>query len=362
MVPLIKYLEKTKLFDYEICVTAQHRDMLDQVLNFFNIKADFDLNIMKANQDLFDITSNILLHLKKVLLTSKPDIVLVHGDTTTTLTASLAAFYLKIPVGHVEAGLRTNNLLSPFPEEANRQLTSRLASYHFAPTQESYNNLLKENIDKKSIFITGNSVIDTLLMTKGLINSSTTIQDRLHTTIEKNGYTLNPKRKIILVTGHRRENFGNGFINICKALSELAHKNQDVDIVYPLHLNPNVQNVVRQYLDNISNIYLIKPLDYEPFVYLMIQSYIILTDSGGIQEEAPSLGKPILVMRNTTERPEAVEFGTVRLVGTDTKLICKLTQELLDDETVYQDMASIQNPYGDGNTSQKIIESLQGQL
>ena len=358
MIPIIKELENSKKFSFEICITAQHREMLDQVLDLFNIKANYDLNIMKANQDLFDVTTNILIKLKDVLKQSKPDIVLVHGDTTTTFSASLASFYMKIPVGHVEAGLRTNNIYSPFPEEANRQLTSRLATFHFAPTKKSYENLLSEGIEKENIFVTGNTVIDTLLITQKNINSSTKIQYRLSNKIKELGYNIEKNKKIVLVTGHRRENFGNGFINICKALKTIALNNKDIDIVYPLHLNPNVQEVVHKYLDDIENIYLITPLDYEPFVYMMSQSYMILTDSGGIQEEAPSLGKPILVMRDTTERPEAVESGTVKLVGTDEELIVKLTQELLDSKTIYQSMARVENPYGDGTSAKQIISKL----
>jgi len=358
MIPIIKELENSKKFSFEICITAQHREMLDQVLDLFNVKADYDLNIMKANQDLFDVTTNILIKLKDVLKQSKPDIVLVHGDTTTTFSASLASFYMKIPVGHVEAGLRTNNIYSPFPEEANRQLTSRLATFHFAPTKKSYENLLSEGIEKENIFVTGNTVIDTLLITQKNINSSTKIQYRLSNKIKELGYNIEKNKKIVLVTGHRRENFGNGFINICKALKTIALNNKDIDIVYPLHLNPNVQEVVHKYLDDIENIYLITPLDYEPFVYMMSQSYMILTDSGGIQEEAPSLGKPILVMRDTTERPEAVESGTVKLVGTDEELIVKLTQELLDSKTIYQSMARVENPYGDGTSAKQIISKL----
>lgn len=357
MAPLVKAFEKHNIIETKVCVTAQHREMLDQVLELFEVVPDYDLNIMKKNQDLFEITSNILIKLKEVLNISKPDVVLVHGDTTTTFSASLAAFYLQIPVGHVEAGLRTHNLLSPFPEEANRQLTSRLASFHFAPTNSSYQNLLDEGVDKDKIFITGNTVIDTLLTTDEKIQSSQIKQESLKKHIENNGYLICTKR-IVLVTGHRRENFGDGFIQICKALKEIALKNQDIDIVYPLHLNPNVKDVVHKHLDSVNNIYLINPLDYEPFVYLMRKSYIILTDSGGIQEEAPSLGKPILVMRDTTERPEAVDAKTVKLVGTDKNLIIKSTQELLDNVSVYNSMAKVKNPYGDGEASTNILNSL----
>jgi len=357
MIPIIKGLEKNKKISYEICITAQHREMLDQVLELFEIKVDYDLNIMKKNQDLFDITATILLQLKSILQQSQPDIVLVHGDTTTTFTAALASFYLQIKVAHIEAGLRTNNLSSPFPEEANRQLTSRIANFHFAPTLASSKNLQAENIDMKKVFVTGNTVIDALHLVNHKIQNSQALQEKLYKIVAKNGYKMN-ERRFILVTGHRRENFGEGFKNICRALQKLASNNLDIDIVYPLHLNPNVKDIVHHYLDNIGNIYLISPQEYEPFIYLMSKSHIILTDSGGIQEEAPSLGKPILVMRNTTERPEAVKAGTVKLVGTNIDKIVNFSQELLDDKQIYDTMSKIQNPYGDGKASKRIIDIL----
>jgi UDP-N-acetylglucosamine 2-epimerase (non-hydrolysing) len=350
MAPLIKEFQKDNLFDVKVCVTAQHRQMLDQVLELFEIKPDFDLNLMKPNQDLYDITSNVLLGLRDIYKDYKPDLVFVHGDTTTTLGASLASFYQKIPVAHIEAGLRTHNIYSPFPEEINRQLTSRLATYHFAPTESSKQNLLKEGIAKESIFVTGNTVIDALLEVAKSVQSKD---------IKIDGYEVT-NRKIILVTGHRRENFGEGFLNICKALKEIALEHQDIDIVYPVHLNPNVQKPVFEFLSDISNIYLIKPLDYEPFVYLMSKSHMILTDSGGVQEEAPSLGKPVLVMRDTTERPEAVEAGTVKLVGTDRDLIVSSINELLNNKKMYKKMSEAHNPYGDGKACERIINAVKG--
>ena len=358
MAPVIKEVQKSDFLTCEVCVTAQHRQMLDQVLELFGIMPDYDLNIMKPGQDLFDITGNILASIKEALVASNPDLVLVHGDTTTTFTASLASFYLRIPVGHVEAGLRTYNLLSPYPEEANRQLTARLTKLNFAPTQRAYDNLLKENIDKKTLFITGNSVTDALLMIHKNIESSPQRQQEMRENIAQNGYRIPRDKRIVLITGHRRENFGDGFIHICRALRQLANDNSDIDIVYPLHLNPNVQGVVHEYLDHISNVHIIRPIDYEPFVYLMSRSYIILTDSGGIQEEAPSLGKPVLVMRDTTERPEAVEAGTVRLVGTNKERIVSSTQKLLDDASAYHAMARAINPYGDGTTAKQIVNIL----
>ncbi len=346
MAPLIKEFQKDSLFNVKVCVTAQHRQMLDQVLELFEIKPDFDLDLMKPNQDLYDITSNVLLGLRDIYKVYKPDLVFVHGDTTTTLGASLASFYQKIPVAHIEAGLRTHDIFSPFPEEINRQITSRLATYHFAPTESSKQNLLQEGIEEKNIFVTGNTVIDALLE----VARSAQSKD-----IKLDGYEVT-NRKIILVTGHRRENFGDGFLNICKALKEIAIKHQDIDIVYPVHLNPNVQKPVFELLSDIANIYLIKPLDYEPFVYLMSTSSIILTDSGGVQEEAPSLGKPVLVMRDTTERPEAVEAGTVRLVGTDKDLIVNNASELLNNQEMYKKMSEAHNPYGDGKACERIIK------
>lgn len=346
MAPVIKEFQKYKEFEVKVCVTAQHRQMLDQVLELFNIKPDFDLDLMKPNQDLYDITSNVLIRLREVFMKYTPALVFVHGDTTTTMGASLASFYQKIPVAHVEAGLRTHNIYSPFPEEINRQLTSKLATYHFAPTNSSKKNLLLEGINENRIFITGNTVIDALLQV---------VKNVKNKVIKINGYNVSD-RKYILVTGHRRENFGDGFLNICEALKIIALQNSDIDIVYPVHLNPNVQKPVFEILGNIKNIYLVEPLDYEPFVYLMSKSYIILTDSGGIQEEAPSLGKPVLVMRDTTERPEAVEAGTVKLVGTNQSTIVNEVNKLLIEEELYKKMSEAHNPYGEGKASKVISQ------
>lgn len=355
MVPLVKEFEKNiNDFDMKVCVTAQHREMLDQVLEMFDIKPDYDLNIMKPGQDLFDVTSNVLLGLKNVLNDFNPDIVLVHGDTTTTSSASLAAFYNKIKVGHVEAGLRTGDLYSPWPEEANRQITGVLANYHFAPTTTSANNLLKENKNPKDIVVTGNTVIDALFLALDKIEKNDELKSKIIESINSQ-YKLKDDKKIILVTGHRRENFGDGFINICEALKTIALNNPDIDIVYPVHLNPNVQKPVKVILSNTSNVYLINPLQYEQFIYMMNKSYFIITDSGGVQEEAPSLGKPVLVMRDTTERPEAVEAGTVKLVGTSKETIIKEAQKLLEDENEYNTMSKAHNPYGDGKACERII-------
>lgn len=358
MAPLVKEFEKhTDVFEMKVCVTAQHREMLDQVLELFSIKPDFDLNIMAPGQDLYDITSKVLLGMRDVINAFKPDVVLVHGDTTTTIGTTMAAFYQKIPVGHVEAGLRTGNIYSPWPEEANRLLTTQISAYHFAPTETNKANLIKEHIDEKQIVVTGNTVIDSLFMVLDKIKNDALLEASLINQINDYGYSLN-ERKLILVTGHRRENFGDGFLNICTALRELAEQYGDVDFVYPVHLNPNVQKPVKEILSGIGNVYLINPLDYLPFVYLLNKSYLVLTDSGGIQEEAPSLGKPVLVMRDTTERPEAVSAGTVMLVGTDVENIKHNVKRLLDDETQYQKMAYAHNPYGDGNASVKIINFL----
>lgn len=356
MAPLVKEFQKySKDFDTKVCVTAQHREMLDQVLEMFEIKPDYDLNIMKSGQDLFDVTANVLLGLKNVLRDFKPDVVLVHGDTTTTSTSALAAFYEKIKVGHVEAGLRTGDIYSPWPEEANRQITGVLANYHFAPTQTSKENLIKENKDEKNIAVTGNTVIDGLFLALDKIENNQELKNKILENI--NGqYKLNEDKKIILVTGHRRENFGEGFINICEALKTVANQNPNIDIVYPVHLNPNVQKPVRELLSNVPNVHLIEPLQYESFIYMMNRSYFIITDSGGVQEEAPSLGKPVLVMRDTTERPEAVEAGTVKLVGTDKGTIIEEAQRLLDDKTAYEKMSKAHNPYGDGKACEKIVE------
>lgn len=360
MAPLVKEFQKyPKDFDTKVCVTAQHREMLDQVLEMFEIKPDYDLNIMKPGQDLYDVTANVLLGLKSVLREFKPDIVLVHGDTTTTSASALAAFYEKIKIGHVEAGLRTGDIYSPWPEEANRLLTGVLANYHFAPTQTSKANLIKENKDEKTITVTGNTVIDGLFLALDKIENNQKLKNKILENINEQ-YKLNEDRKIILVTGHRRENFGEGFINICEALKTVANQNPNIDIVYPVHLNPNIQKPARELLSNVSNVYLLEPLQYESFIYMMSRSYFIITDSGGVQEEAPSLGKPVLVMRDTTERPEAVEAGTVKLVGTDRETIIKEAQRLLDDKTAYEKMSKAHNPYGDGKACKKIVEFLKG--
>jgi UDP-N-acetylglucosamine 2-epimerase (non-hydrolysing) len=357
MAPVIHEFKKLPVeFNLQVCVTAQHREMLDQVLSTFNIVPDFDLDIMKPGQNLYDVISNVLSGIKLVLEKSKPDVVLVHGDTTTTFAASLAAFYQKIPVGHVEAGLRTNNMYSPWPEEMNRQFTDRVSTFLFAPTSISKANLMKENINEQRVIVTGNTVIDALYLVLDNINRDQALQNNLYNSIWKSGYTINENdKKIILVTGHRRENFGQGFLNICEALKEIAINNPDIDIVYPVHLNPNVRDPVNEILSEISNVHLVEPLDYEPFIYLMSKSYIILTDSGGIQEEAPSLGKPVLVMRDTTERPEAVTAGTVKLVGTDKDKIIKETYKLLNDPKIYLKMSKAHNPYGDGLASKRIV-------
>lgn len=355
MAPLVKEFQKyPEHFITKVCVTAQHRLMLDQVLSLFGITPDFDLDVMQPNQDLYDITSNVLLGLKGVLSDFQPDTLFVHGDTTTTFTASLAAYYQKIDIAHVEAGLRTHNLYSPWPEEANRQLTSVLAKYHFAPTVESKENLLKENIDTKNIIITGNTVIDALFLTIEKIKSDKTLKQKL---IKQINLTCDIENsKFILVTGHRRENFGQGFINICEALKEIALKNPSLNIIYPVHLNPNVRKPVLDILSNINNIYLIDPQEYEAFVFLMSNAHIILTDSGGVQEEAPSLGKPVLVMRDTTERPEALKAGTVKLVGTDKEKIIREIQLLLDSKKEYTTMSKAHNPYGNGGSCEKIVK------
>lgn len=357
MAPLVKEFEKHNDIDSKVCVTAQHREMLDQVLEMFDIKPDYDLNIMKPGQDLFDVTSNVLLGLKDVLNDYNPDVVLVHGDTTTTSASSLAAFYSKIKVGHVEAGLRTGDLYSPWPEEANRQITGVLANYHFAPTTTSENNLLKENKHPKNIVVTGNTVIDALFLALDKIEKNEELKDKIINSINSQ-YKIDENKKLILVTGHRRENFGQGFINICESLKTLANNNPDIDIVYPVHLNPNVQKPVKEILSDTKNVHLIEPLQYESFIYLMNKSHFIITDSGGVQEEAPSLGKPVLVMRDTTERPEAVEAGTVKLVGTNPESIINEAQKLLDDENEYNTMSKAHNPYGDGMACERIVNFL----
>lgn len=359
MAPLVQEFKKyPEIFDTKVCVTAQHREMLDQVLELFEITPDYDLDIMKPGQDLYDVTSNVLLGMKAVLTDFKPDIVFVHGDTSTTFAAALAAFYQQIRVAHIEAGLRTGDIYSPWPEEANRQLTTQITEYHFAPTQTSCDNLLRENVKSANIIVTGNTVIDALFLALDKIKSNKHLETEIVQHLAMLNYQLKEDKKIILVTGHRRENHGQGFINICIALKEIAQKNPQVDIVYPVHLNPNVQKPVKELLSDIKNIYLIEPLQYEQFIYMMDKSYFIITDSGGVQEEAPSLGKPVLVMRDTTERPEALEAGTVKLVGTDTALIIAEAQELLDNVQAYEGMSRASNPYGDGHACEKIVEFL----
>ena len=358
MAPLVKEFQKdTEHFETKVCVTAQHRQMLDQVLEVYGITPDYDLNIMAPNQDLYDITSKVLLGLRDVLKDFAPDVVLVHGDTTTSMAASLAAFYRQIAVAHVEAGLRTYDMLSPWPEEMNRQVTDRICTYYFAPTGQSRQNLLRENIEEKKIFVTGNTVIDALLMAVDIIATKTGMEEQIHKEIQEKGYTVG-ERDYILVTGHRRENFGEGFLHICKAIRELASKYPDIDIVYPVHLNPNVQKPVYELLSGLDNVFLISPLDYLPFIYAMQHSILLLTDSGGVQEEAPSLGKPVLVMRNTTERPEAVEAGTVKLVGTDAETIVGNVVELLRNKELYKRMSETHNPYGDGQACERIVNAL----
>lgn len=354
MAPLYMALAADGRFDAKVCVTGQHREMLDQVLDLFMIKPDFDLNIMKPGQDLTDTTTAILQGMKSILSDYRPDIILVHGDTATTFAATLAAYYQQIPVAHVEAGLRTGNIYSPWPEEANRKLTGALAAVHFAPTETSRENLMREGIDASRILVTGNTVIDALLDVVSRLSEDEALRERA----AEPAAFLDPKRRLVLVTGHRRESFGGGFERICQALREVAQIHQDIDIVYPVHLNPNVREPVQRLLSDVGNIYLIKPLDYLPFVYFMSRAHIILTDSGGIQEEAPSLGKPVLVMRDTTERPEAVAAGTVKLVGTDVGSIVKELSRLLVDDSAYQAMSVAHNPYGDGRACSRIIEGL----
>jgi UDP-N-acetylglucosamine 2-epimerase (non-hydrolysing) len=358
MAPVVKEFRKHPAkFDVKVCVTGQHRQMLDQVLEVFDIQPDYDLNIMAPNQDLYDITSKVLLGMKDILKKSVPDIVFVHGDTTTSLAAGLAAFYRHIKVAHVEAGLRTYDLAAPWPEEMNRQLTDRLCDYCFAPTETAKKNLLREKINAH-IIVTGNTVIDALLIAVDTIRTKPGLKQGLLHELEQKGYHPLESRKYILVTGHRRENFGEGFLNICHALKTIALDYPDVDIVYPVHLNPNVQEPVYELLGRINNIYLMPPLDYLPFVYMMLNCHLILTDSGGVQEEAPSLGKPVLVMRDITERPEAVEAGTVKLVGTDPAVIVQSVRELLKDEGIYKRMSQAHNPYGDGKAGKRILLSI----
>lgn len=362
MAPLVKEFQKfPELFDTIVCVTGQHREMLDQVLNLFEIKPDYDLNIMQQGQDLYDVTARVLTGMRDILKQVSPDVVLVHGDTTTSTASALAAFYQQIPVGHVEAGLRTHNIYSPWPEEMNRLITSRIAAYNFAPTQLSKQNLLNEGVDESKILVTGNTVIDALYMVVNKIKNNPEMSTELTTSLLKSGYDINrlsSNRKLVLITGHRRENFGDGFISMCSAIKSLTDKYPEVDFVYPMHLNPNVRKPIREVFGDehaIKNMFFIEPLEYLPFVFLMEKSDIVLTDSGGIQEEAPGLGKPVLVMRDTTERPEALEAGTVKLVGTDFHKIVTEVSALLDNQAYYETMSKAQNPYGDGKASEKIV-------
>lgn len=366
MAPLVKEFQKyPEQFKTIVCVTGQHREMLDQVLNIFEITPDYDLNIMKQGQDLYDVTARVLVGMRDVLKDAQPDVVLVHGDTTTSTASALAAFYQQIPVGHVEAGLRTHNIYSPWPEEMNRLITGRIATYHFSPTPLSKENLLKENVAESAITVTGNTVIDALYMVVDKIKKNSTLSDELAALLKTAGYDtsrLANGKKLVLITGHRRENFGDGFINMCTAIKDLTQKYPDVDFVYPMHLNPNVRKPIHEVfgedLSNLGNMSFIEPLEYLSFVYLMEQSNIVLTDSGGIQEEAPGLGKPVLVMRDTTERPEALEAGTVKLVGTDYNKIVSEVSRLLDDSEYYDAMSKAVNPYGDGLSCGRVVETL----
>ena len=366
MAPLVKEFQKhPDKFETIVCVTGQHREMLDQVLRIFGITPNFDLNIMKQGQDLYDVTARVLTGMRDVLKETHPDLVLVHGDTTTSTSAALAAFYQQIPVGHVEAGLRTHNIYSPWPEEMNRQLTGRIATYHFAPTPLSKQNLLAEGVEEKQILVTGNTVIDALYMVVDKIKNDKVLDAELEATLSRAGYDVNrlsEGRRLVLITGHRRENFGEGFIKMCTAIKDLTQKYPDVDFVYPMHLNPNVRKPIHEVfgedLSNLGNMFFIEPLEYLSFVYLMEKSTIVLTDSGGIQEEAPGLGKPVLVMRDTTERPEALEAGTVKLVGTDYDKIISEVSALLDNQTYYEKMSKAVNPYGDGKACGRIVQSL----
>ena len=366
MAPLVKEFQKQpKRVETVVCVTGQHREMLDQVLKIFDIKPDYDLNIMKQGQDLYDVTARVLTGMRDVLKEVKPDVVLVHGDTTTSTAAALAAFYQQIPVGHVEAGLRTHNIYSPWPEEMNRLLTGRLATYHFSPTPLSRNNLIKESVDDRNIIITGNTVIDALYWVVDKIKNNKELDNELEDILSKAGYdvnSLNNGKKLVLITGHRRENFGDGFINMCTAIKDLTVKYPDLDFVYPMHLNPNVRKPIHEVfgenLSGLKNMFFIEPLEYLSFVYLMEKSSIVLTDSGGIQEEAPGLGKPVLVMRDTTERPEALDAGTVKLVGTDYNKIVNEVSSLIDDKAAYEKMSKAVNPYGDGLACGRIVNAL----
>ena len=366
MAPLVKEFQKQpKRVETVVCVTGQHREMLDQVLKIFDIKPDYDLNIMKQGQDLYDVTARVLTGMRDVLKEVKPDVVLVHGDTTTSTAAALAAFYQQIPVGHVEAGLRTHNIYSPWPEEMNRLLTGRLATYHFSPTPLSRNNLIKESVDDRNIIITGNTVIDALYWVVDKIKNNKELDNELEDILSKAGYDvnrLNNGKKLVLITGHRRENFGDGFINMCTAIKDLTIKHPNVDFVYHMHLNPNVRKPIHEVfgedLSGLKNMFFIEPLEYLSFVYLMEKSSIVLTDSGGIQEEAPGLGKPVLVMRDTTERPEALNAGTVKLVGTDYNKIVNEVSSLIDDKAAYEKMSKAVNPYGDGLACGRIVNAL----
>ena len=364
MAPLVKEFQKyPDTFETIVCVTGQHRQMLDQVLQLFDITPDYDLNIMKQGQDLYDVTARVLTGMRDVLKETQPDVVLVHGDTTTSTAAALAAFYQQIPVGHVEAGLRTHNIYSPWPEEMNRQITGRIATYNFAPTPLSKQNLLREAVAEESITVTGNTVIDALYWVVDKIKNDSSLNGELMTLLQDAGYDVSrlaDGRKLVLITGHRRENFGDGFINMCTAIKDLTQKYPDVDFVYPMHLNPNVRRPIHEVfgedLSTLGNMFFIEPLEYLSFVYLMEKSTIVLTDSGGIQEEAPGLGKPVLVMRDTTERPEALEAGTVKLVGTNYDMIISEVSALLDDEKAYEQMSKAVNPYGDGLACGRIVE------
>lgn len=365
MAPLVKgFLNYPDFFETIVCVTGQHREMLDQVLQIFDIKPDYDLNIMKQGQDLYDVTASVLIGMRDVLREAKPDVVLVHGDTTTSTASALAAFYQQIPVGHVEAGLRTHNIYSPWPEEMNRLITGRIAAYHFSPTPLSRRNLLSEGVNPETVIVTGNTVIDTLYMVVDKIKSNKALDMELKNVLTNVGYDVNrlaDGRKLVLITGHRRENFGDGFISVCTAIKDLTRKYPKVDFVYPMHLNPNVRKPIHEVfgdeLSDLGNMFFIEPLEYLSFVYLMEKSTLVLTDSGGIQEEAPGLGKPVLVMRDTTERPEALDAGTVKLVGTNCNKIVSEVSALLNDAEYYERMSMAINPYGDGKASQRIIDS-----
>lgn len=366
MAPLVKEFQKhPERFETIVCVTGQHREMLDQVLHIFEIKPDYDLNIMKQGQDLYDVTARVLIGMRDVLKEAQPDVVLVHGDTTTSTAAALAAFYQQIPVGHVEAGLRTHNIYSPWPEEMNRQITGRIATYHFAPTPLSRQNLLAEGVKENQITVTGNTVIDALYMVVDKIRRDKALDAELETLLKDAGYDVNRLangKKLVLITGHRRENFGDGFIHMCMAIKDLTKKYPDVDFVYPMHLNPNVRKPIHEVfgedLSNLGNMFFIEPLEYLSFVYLMEKSTVVLTDSGGIQEEAPGLGKPVLVMRDTTERPEALEAGTVKLVGTNYERIVHEVSELVENQEYYDRMSKAVNPYGDGLACRRIVEMI----